>query len=50
MYQVDNLNGGHKRVDYNTMQFWNAIEHRDIKDNSNNIETNINAKIRRQQL
>ena len=28
MYQLDEMNGGHKKVDYNTKQFWNAIQHK----------------------
>jgi len=35
MYQFDGINGGHKKVDYNTAQFWNTIEHIKNKENLN---------------
>lgn len=34
MYQIDTIDGGHKKVDYNTLEFWNTISHKQTDKNA----------------
>lgn len=40
MYQIDGVDGGHKKVDYNTREFWNTISHKGDAKNAEKPNTN----------